>query len=50
MGVVYKARQISLNRPVALKMLQAAILVRPSSFRSFVYNRSTLRLVFPQIF
>jgi WD40 repeat protein len=35
MGIVYKARQLSLNRPVALKMIRAARFASPDEVRRF---------------
>ena len=35
MGIVYKARQLSLNRPVALKMIQAARFASADEVRRF---------------
>jgi len=35
MGIVYKARQLGLNRPVALKMIRGGSQARPGHFRRF---------------
>ena len=39
MGVVYRVRQVSLNRPVALKMIKAGLLADDSGYAGFKMRR-----------
>ena len=45
MGIVYKARQISLNRPVALKMIKAAEFATDDDHRRFRNEASAVALL-----